>query len=343
MENLALRVARKCGLFAAARALSSSKLRILCYHGVALGDEDSFQPMLFMKAETFAARLDHLARSRYTVLPLAEALERLRSGTLTGCAVVITIDDGWYGTFSCMKPALATHGFPATLYLSTYYVEKQTQVFNVAAAYALWRSRAESIDLGVVDPRLQGRLQLSSRDDRALAARKLCELADSLASASERQQLLERLFRVLGIDFEVIRMRRMFAFMTSEEAATLPQAGTELQLHTHRHRFPSASPEDLQDEITTNRKALARISTGPFRHLCYPSGEYDRSAFGQLEALEIESATTTRPGMNTAQTPRMELKRFLDSEAYSQIRFEAEVSGFLELLRGLVRPRQHGR
>jgi len=339
MESLALRFARNCGLFAAARALTSSRLRILGYHGTALGDEHLFQPMLFMKADTFTARLDHLARRRYPVLPLAEALERLQRGTLPDCAVVITIDDGWHGTFCHMAPALAKHGFPSTLYLSTYYVEKQTQVFNVAAAYALWKAQTHTIDLSEVDPRLEGRKNLSSGTVRALAGKQLCQLADVLDAASERQALLERLYTALGLDFEHVRARRMFTFITPDEAAALPAGGMELQLHTHRHRFPAKTSGALEAEISENRASLARMAAGPFHHLCYPSGEYDRSAFGKLGALAVKSATTTMPGMNTASTPPLELRRFLDSEACSQIRFEAEVSGFLDLLRRLGRRR----
>jgi len=90
----------------------------------------------------------------------------------------------------------------------------------------------------------------------------------------------------------------------------------------------------VQTDMAT--PALARIGTGPFRHLCYPSGEYDRTAFPQLAELDVVSATTTLPGMNRTTTSPLELRRFLDSEACSAIRFEAEVSGFLELLRGLL-------
>jgi len=75
-----LHTARACGLFALARRLTARRLRILCYHGIALEDEAEFQPMLFMRAETFRSRLEQLSRSGYPVLPLGDALERLRRG-----------------------------------------------------------------------------------------------------------------------------------------------------------------------------------------------------------------------------------------------------------------------
>jgi peptidoglycan/xylan/chitin deacetylase (PgdA/CDA1 family) len=331
-----LYLARGLGLFALAKVLTAGRLRILCYHGAALDDEFEFQPMLFMRAATFAMRLDHLLSARYPVLSLDEALERLGERTLPRAAVVITIDDGWYGTLREMAPALAHRGLPATLYLATYYVEKQTQVFNVAAAYALWKARSGTLDLGRIDPALEGHFDLSDLKRRSLALERLRTLADGLDSAGGRQDLLERLYRVLGLDFERVRTQRMFTFMSPGEAATLPSQGVELQLHTHRHRFPSRDPEALADEIHANRAVLGKVAVGPFRHLCYPSGEYDRRAFPQLDALGIISATTTLPGMNDAGTPRFELRRFLDSERCSAIRFEAEVSGFLDLLRAAL-------
>jgi peptidoglycan/xylan/chitin deacetylase (PgdA/CDA1 family) len=334
--DLLLYLARACGLFAAARALTARRLRILAYHGIALDDEFEFQPMLFMRAATFGDRLDRLLRTGHSVLPLDEALESLREGTLPRATVVITIDDGWYGTLREMTPALARRGLPATLYLATYYVEKQTQVFNVASAYALWSARSGTLDLGRVDPGLEGRLDLSDPALRSVAVERLRMLADRLDTAGARQTLLERLYDELGLDFERVRRQRMFTFMSPSEAATLPSQGVDLQLHTHRHRFPSRVPEALADEIAANRAALSRIAVGPFQHLCYPSGEFDRSTFAQLEALGIASATTTLPGMNDGGTPPLELRRFLDSETCSAIRFEAEVSGFLDTLRAAL-------
>jgi peptidoglycan/xylan/chitin deacetylase (PgdA/CDA1 family) len=331
-----LRWARAFGLFAAARLLTSGRLRILGYHGVALSDEWAFQPMLFMRPETFKARLEQLWRGSYPVLTLTEGLECLRQGTLPKCAVVITIDDGWFGTYRDMAPALESHNFPATLYLSTYYVEKGTQVFNVAAAYALWKSRSQTIELADVHPSLEGRYDLALQESRSVAARQLSTLADSLDSAENRQSLLERLYTTLGLDLSPLRRQRLFAFMSQAEAAELPSRGIDLQLHTHRHRFPSQSREALTDEVEANRSALRSLTAGPFRHLCYPSGEYDKGAFEQLEALGIDSATTTVQGMNSAETHRLELHRFLDSEDISSIRFEAEVSGFLDLVRRLI-------
>lgn len=330
-----LRIARWAGLFALARLITARRLRILGYHGISLADESDFRPMLFMRASTFAARLDALSRSAYPVLSLDDALRGLKAGTLPPCAVVITIDDAWYGTFRTMVPELERQGFPATLYVPTLLMESRAMNFSVAAAYALWRGRQHPIDLRHVHEDFSRTYDLTTESGRDAAAAELTALADDLPSPGERQALLSRLFAAVGVDFDTIARARMFAFMTPGEASTLPARGISLQLHTHSHRFPSDC-DAVAEEIEQNRKSLELIAAGPFPHLCYPSGNFDRNCFPRLMELNIKSGTTTILGTNTANTSTLELRRILDSDSLSEIRFEAEMSGLLDILRRLM-------
>ena len=81
-------------------------------------------------------------RLRYPILALEEALQRLRTGTLPPCAVVITIDDAWYSTYARMLPVLRRHDMPATIYVTTYYVMAQHPVLNVLIHYMVMRAAA---------------------------------------------------------------------------------------------------------------------------------------------------------------------------------------------------------
>jgi len=106
-----------------------------------------------------------------------------------------------------------------------------------------------------------------------------------------------------------------------------------VQLHSHRHRVPIDDRQAAADEIDENRSALAKYTHGPFEHFCYPSGVFDPAQFACLSAKGIRSATTTEVGFARSTSHRFALPRLLDSERITPLEFEAEMSGFLELLR----------
>ncbi|MEQ1800532.1 MAG: polysaccharide deacetylase family protein [Gammaproteobacteria bacterium] len=333
----ALAVARALGLFALSRRLTARQLRILCYHGASVRDEHEFRPGLFITAGTFQRRLALLGMRGYPVLSLDDALARLDAGSLPTATTVITIDDGWYGTYSLMAPALRSAGYPATLYVATYYVEKGTQVFNVAAAYVLWKSRSTLLLLDKVDPELRGRFDLSRPESRDEALRVLEEFGER-RDATARQALLRRLCEVLVVDWRAMELSRQFGFMDAREAGLLAADGVSLQLHTHRHRFPE-DEADAFAEISDNRRSLVRIMDGPTPHFCYPSGKYQRKQLPWLGPWGIRSAVTTDRGLASATSNRLALPRLLDSELVTDLEFEAELSGFREVLRQLRLPR----
>jgi len=64
-------------------------------------------------------------------------MTHLDDGTLPDYATVITIDDGWLGTYEKLVPILRRRRFSATLYVTTYYAVKKTAVFEMFVPYLL--------------------------------------------------------------------------------------------------------------------------------------------------------------------------------------------------------------
>jgi hypothetical protein len=124
--------------------------------------------------------------------------------------------------------------------------------------------------------------------------------------------------------------------MSPEQIAKASVSGIDIQLHTHRHRVP-ADAELLVREIKQNRSVLEPIVGRRLRHLCYPSNVWSKSQWPALAKAGIETATTCDPGMNRKDTVPLALLRFMDGNDIPQIRFEAELSGFGDLWRGIVR------
>ena len=326
-------VARALGLFRVSRWITRNKLRILAYHGGSIGNEHEFRSGLFMPESVFAQRMQHLQQARYPVLSLNSALSALYEGTLPACSTVITIDDGWYSTATSLVPVLSRHRFPATIYIASYYLQKQTMVFNVAIDYVLWLAGNRELHIADISPQLSGTYELQDPAQRTAATRALWTLADQLDNAEQREYLLQQACQCVQVDYQRLRGSRCMSYLSAAEAAELHRVGIDVQLHTHRHRFPSEGKEEAERELSCNRAALEGIASTPLRHFCYPSGEYSPHQLAWLPAMDVDSATTTQAGFNHADTHRYQLNRFLDNTQLDNIEFEAEMCGFFELIR----------
>lgn len=284
-----------------------------------------------MSSERFHSRMTLLARLGYKTIPLDEACQRLKAGTLDAHHVVITIDDAWFGTYQHMLPALKKHGFSATIYVPTEQVLRSQPVLHLLVAYMVERGEEgkarsdifpkEDIS-GLKDPQLTQKILKS-----------LVSLTDD-----EREKELERIGTILKVDYLRLRSARVFEPMSEIELREASANGLALELHTHTHRMHGSDPELVRSEVTLNREHLTAITgqnSEEFRHFCYPSGEYHSSIFPVLRQMGIHSATTTRIGLNPPRANLMELKRIMDTESMSDLDFEAHLCGFWAILYAL--------
>ena len=56
--------------------------------------------------------------------------------------MALTFDDGMFDFHSRAWPLLRQFGFPATVYLTTYYSDYTKPIFGLLCSYVLWRARA---------------------------------------------------------------------------------------------------------------------------------------------------------------------------------------------------------
>ena len=301
-----------------------SRLLILCYHGVSLDDEHLWNPGLFLSPDQLRRRFQILTDLRCNVLPLGEALDRLRAGALPPRGVVLTFDDGYYNFHYLALPMLREFGFPATVYLTTYYCCFNRPVFDPACDYLLWKARGKTFCL----PELSSdAIVPSGAGHQATAARVKDYALRQRLSGSEKDTLLARLAASLGIDYEAFCRRRILNLMTPDEVRQAAAAGTDIQLHTHRHRV-SADREVFLRQIEDNRHVITAITGAPAIHLCYPSG-YHRPEFADwLREDGVASAVTTRSGLAARTTPPYFLPRLVDTSGLTETEFTAWVSGY---------------
>lgn len=329
-----LAVAGHAGAFAAARAVTRRSLRILAYHGIWITPGHQFGNRLFMSPEQFEARMTWLARSRFPVLPLGEAVERLAADDLPPCATVITIDDGWHTTHTHMLPVLERLKLPATVYVTSYYMERREPVVNVAINYLTQASSRASVVLDGLP--LGGTHALATLAERETLAHGLHAAVEAVEGLDARVTALLGLSERFGVPHEPWMTNGQFHNMSPDDVADAGRRGLDIQLHTHRHR--GVMNETLDIELADNRAALSRAIGGTARldHFCYPSGEYRHSAEAALAAAGICSATLVAHGINPPGTHPYRLRHFLDGRSVSHTVFEAYLSGALRIIESVT-------
>ena len=327
-------IAKYTGIFALCRWLTRRQVRILAYHGIWLG-EGHYGNFLYISATKFSERMKKIQTMGLPVLSLDEALKDRDKETLPACPVVITIDDGWYSTYLHMLPVLEKYNFPATLYLTTYYSEKQVPVYNVLIQYMLMTTAETILDVGALGVSDNEIIDLCNVDQRQRTSIRLQSFVDNLDFES-RDPLVCQIATLLGIDYKKIIDDKWFHLVSFDQVSDMADRGIDVQLHTHRHRISIEGVDCLEHELMDNQLRLEPLSAQPLKHFCYPSGVYDKAVWPTLKAKGITSATTTESGLVSSQSHIYALPRILDGEQVSDLEFEAELSGVGEVKRRLA-------
>lgn len=307
LKTTVLALSLLLGLSGIARVFTRRDLRILCYHGLWVTPGPEFGNCTFIDPAQFERRMEMLRKSRRPVLPLAEALERLERNDLPPAAVVITIDDAWVSTHSHMLPVLEAHGFPATIYATTWYTGHRLPVVNVALDYL--RTAAGRLDID-------------------LAARR-AEI--EALPVDQRLEALRAFGAGLGVP-ETWLETRQFELMDDAELIDASRRGFDIQLHTHRHVEIDQNLAALPREVADNRAYLSRVfGREGFDHFCYPNGSYHPEATATLIRQGIRSAMGTKMGLNSPGCDIYNLRRLVECRNITDMMFRAYLDGTLHL------------
>ena len=318
---------RSAGLFSRSADSPSrrERLLILCYHGIALEDEERWRGHLYIPLPQFRKRLEQLRDFGANVLPLGEGIERLQKHSLPPRSAVITFDDGFYDFHRHAAPLLREFGFPATVYLTTYYCRHPRPLFNLMADYLLWKSGREQIELAGFG--LTGPVPIGKAEERQKLVQQLVKWVANHQCANEEDAFAQQIAEAAGLDYGAIRASRKLQLMNPQEVAEVSRSGIGIELHTHRHRTPRER-ELFGREIRDNSVCIEELTGTTPTHFCYPSGDYDRVFFPWLSELGVNSATTCESGLAAAQSESLLLPRMLDDSFVSEVQFDRWLSGF---------------
>ncbi|MFM2449126.1 MAG: hypothetical protein RIS44_1576 [Pseudomonadota bacterium] len=280
------------------------RLSILIFHRV-LPEVDPLFPQ-----EMHAQRFDVLCAwlsSWFNVLPLDEAVRRLKEGSLPQRALAITFDDGYADNHDVAMPILKRHGLCATFFIATGFLD----------GGRMWNDTViESVRL----------TKLHALPLQQLGVPGLAEMA--VRSVAEKQEAITQIIRAikyLPVPQRLTLTQELAALaqvnppinlmMTGHQVRAMRRAGMQIGAHTVSHPIlATLSDAEARDEIQRSKHHLEDLLDEPITLFAYPNGkpgeDYVPQSVEIVKDLGFEAAVSTAWGASNAQTDHFQNPRF---------------------------------
>ncbi|GMV73349.1 MAG: hypothetical protein AMXMBFR78_03000 [Rubrivivax sp.] len=265
-------------------------------------------------------------RDWMNVLPLDEAVTRLREQRLPARACAITFDDGYRDNHAVALPILKRLGLPATFFVATGFSDGQC-MWNDQIIEAVRGTRAEGIDLPELAGSLPRRMRLTTWNERRQAIDALLAHAKYLPPG-DRAHFAAACAARLGVSLPRGLM------MTRDEIRDMHIAGMQVGAHTVTHPILLGLPEaQARDELSRSKSELEGAIDAPVTLFAYPNGklgvDFDATVARWVAQAGFACAVTTEPGASRATTDPYQLPRYTPW-ARGRLRFGWQLAGNLQ-------------
>lgn len=312
-------------MYALLRLYTRQKLTVLLYHGV----EDEYSLGLFnyrqkfLTPEVFREQMTYIKR-HYTVLSLDTAIEHLRNGTpFPPHPLVITFDDGYRNMYRLAYPILKEYALPATVFVTTGFLDKQEPLWVDRLEYAV----GKSTHFGAT---MSERAAYDAKKRQALKA-----LPDA-----ERKEALETIEHESGMSLTTLDgPTAVYAPLSWDEVREMEKHGIICGAHTVTHPILSRlTTGELTYELVESFARVRSNTKNCTNVFAYPNGQAEDvtdDVIAEVRHTGFEAALTTLPGWNTHDTNPYMLRRFTLDGTGSFMYFILTITGALNVGRTL--------
>ena len=292
-----------------------NRLSIFIYHRVLPAPDPLFPAEV--DAAQFDAQVAWITRW-FTVLPLADAVQRLQQGSLPPGSAAITFDDGYADNLQHAEPVLRRHGASATLFVATGFLDGGC-MWNDRVIEAVRRTRQTELDLPGLLP-------------TPLPVTDLAQRRAAITQLIGRIKYLPMQARDMAVA-DVLRAAAVAVpddlMLTSDALRRWHAAGQQVGAHTVNHPILAQLADDAaRDEIARGRDALQAMLDTRIGLFAYPNGrpgsDYLPVHVDMVRALGFDAAVSTSWGAASVRSPIHELPRFTPWDR-SRLRFGARV------------------
>lgn len=264
--------------------------------------------------DEFARFLAALEDAGGHALCLSELAERKAAGeALPPRSFVLTFDDGFENNYSVAAPVLEDFNIPATIYVTSGFVEHNRMSWIDQIDYAIENTNKTEIVLPIfTEP-----VSVATPTDKITCLnmiRARVKADKTLFLGAE--MLIEQVCEAAGVERvqstqDQIDLKMTWPQVSEISAHPLFTIGG----HTHTHPIMSyLSAQDLEYEITTCLRLIEESGAGKTQHFSYPEGLghcYNADVISALKAKGIVCCPTAIDGVNTGDTDLFHIKRVM--------------------------------
>lgn len=277
------------------------RLSILIFHRVLAVPDPLFPDLPDVAA--FETRM-RWVRDWFNVLPLAQAIERLRSGTIPARALAITFDDGYADNEELAAPILKRLDLTATFFVATGFLGGGC-MWNDQVIEAIRGCEAQTIDLTSAG---LAHHSLATIDARRETIGALLTGIKHLEPA-HRQAVTDQIAAAAGASPSLGLMMR------PEQVRSLRALGMSVGAHTVTHPILTRlSPLAALAEMRESKDELEQILREPVELFAYPNGvpgqDYARDHAAMARECGFGAAVSTAWGAASIDSDRFQLPRF---------------------------------
>jgi peptidoglycan/xylan/chitin deacetylase (PgdA/CDA1 family) len=321
---------RRLGIFLACLEITKGRTRILMYHRFTKNELEKDKTSQSVFEEEICC-----ANKRFRFMDMEEYLGRVRNGKeVPDKTAIVTVDDGYRDFYEIAYPVLRKHTVPATVFLSTDFIDGKGWLWTDIIRYALKETTREGLTIEIAGRAHE--LPIRNEKEKRLASHTCGEACKTL-SLQDRTAALEKLLEILGVELPA-RPTEDFAPLTWAQVIEMYRHGISFGAHTCSHPILTRVARDQAlYEIAESKKRIEEKLERQVVSFCYPNGfegDYDAELKGLVEREGFWGASTAVYGTNGRGADRYELRRIPAGNG-QLVRFMADMSGFNECRRFL--------
>jgi peptidoglycan/xylan/chitin deacetylase (PgdA/CDA1 family) len=279
-------------------------LVILMYHSVLdFGEEERecLQPGLIVSQQVFDRQMSFLARN-HNLLSLEQLIGILKNNKpIPKRTVVITFDDGWRDNYLYAYPILKKHKVPATIFLSTDFVDTHKMFWFLQVKLLLAEGNFPLRKLAGVLKKVkeENKTSLSAQSLNSLDIDSIGGDADNFIEKMKRldfeviQEIIDDMITEGGVLSDKWTKKRWV--LSWDEVMEMSQNNIDFGSHGCSHRIlTTLNLDEVKQELIVSKKIIEEEIGKKVHLFSYPNGDYNSEVKKLVQEAAYRCAVTIK-------------------------------------------------